>query len=184
LPLEVLPVPWFCASYHPLMPAIALASLAGFGIETFFPQIAVEKLVHVRGKGRQLRIAYEPLFSGYFFVLKTDLRAQSRLQNTRGVRGLIKFGNTPGLVADPVIELLKAQEKTMLLKPTGKLKLVFTPGQVVEVLRGPLEGRLGVVNRMSREDRVRVLFSLFSGSVPVDMPVEDVKIHATPVTGS
>ena len=173
---EVL-VPFFCACYKPLMATIAITALAGAGIEVFFPQVGIEKLVRVRGHCPQLRVVYEPLFSGYLFVRRTDERAQSRLQNTRGIVGIVKFGDTPGIVGDHVIELLRAQQKYMLV-PSKKARPMFTQGQVVEILRGPFAQRIAVVDRMTKEDRVRVLFSLFNAVTPIDVAVDNLKLTA------
>jgi transcription antitermination factor NusG len=103
-------------------------------------------------------------------------KTESRLQNTRGIVGIDKFGDTPGTVADHVIELLRAQQKQMLI-PSKKARPMFTQGQVVEILRGPFAQQIAVVDRMTKEDRVRVLFSLFNAVTPIDVAGGQSQAH-------
>lgn len=81
----------------------ASENLGGQGIDTFYPQINIEKL---RGGRRSSKL--EPLFPNYLFALldpqKTNFNA---VRSTRGVSHTVKFGAQLARVSDAFISQLR-----------------------------------------------------------------------------
>ena len=102
----------------------------------------------------------EVLFPGYIFIRLDPLRrGTATVRSTRGVIGLVRFGNQPATVSDPVIDALLARED----KSSG-LHLENQPplnaGELVRVMDGPFAGIEGVFTQQDGDKRVIVLLEL------------------------
>ena len=113
-----------------------------------------------------------PLFPGYAFVA-IELQWHAARWSV-GVLGLILAGDRPARVPDRVIDEIRAREVRGLVELPKAEK--FKPGTPVRVLRGPLEGTLGLVAGMRPRERVLILLTLLGGQRQVELARQNIEV--------
>jgi transcriptional antiterminator RfaH len=115
-----------------------------------------------RRRGRWCEVI-EPLFPGYLFV-RLDIQRQntSPIRSTRGVIGLVRFGNEPR----PVPEALVVELKAAHTDPDGAItqEHLFKSGDRVEIVSGPFAGLKAIFLAESGEERAQLLLELLGRS--------------------
>lgn len=106
---------WYLIQSQPAREKLAEIGLFEQGFDVLLPLITITK---PRGIG-QFRDVDQPLFSRYLFArcLRSDLQS---VQYTRGVAGVVRFGEKPASVPDELIDEIivrAAQEQLKLSKP-------------------------------------------------------------------
>lgn len=143
---------WYVVQTKPRQESLALSNLERQGYVAYCPQI--RQMRRQRGKWRD---TIEPLFPRYLFVELTEGEDNfSPLRSTIGVSSLLRFGDTPAHVSQQTIEVIRQQEKELLVNEGSLCK----PGDIVRVLEGPLAGLKGIFYIKNREQRVIVLMDL------------------------
>jgi transcription antitermination factor NusG len=145
----------------------AAANVRRQGYGTFMPLVWDERLQ-----------APVPMFPGYLFV-STKTGAYSSLEGTYGVVRVVRPNDKAP--ASPVPRGLVARMRRMKIK-NGKMKgcialpaqpkpakKIFKRDQVVEVTKGPFEGKVGLYQGMTRDERLQVLFTLIGRKVIVTL---------------
>ena len=158
-------MPWIVAATKPNSEALAILNLDRQGFESYCPRILQKR----PNKPPLIR----PLFPGYMFV-KINLQWYS-IRNTRGIRQVLLGDAGPSIIADIVIEELKAREGRdglVTLEPKDK----FAKGTTVKAIKGPFQGHLMIYEGMVSQDRVRVLLDLLGRKCVVE--VQDKNIVA------
>lgn len=150
---------WYAVQSKVRQESVAAENLTRQQYDVYLPLIQSPK----RRRGRW-RDVIEPLFPSYFFV-QLDLQRQntSPIRSTRGVTGLVRFGNeAPQPVPNGLIERLKATETDSdgIIRPQP----VFEPGDRVEIASGPLTGLQAVFLSSSGEERANLLLELLGRS--------------------
>ena len=105
-------------------------NLQQLAVETFCPKVR-------QGSPNQCKTAKkekEPLFPGYMFVKLDILNEFRKVSYAQGVIGIVKFGSTPALVEEEIINSIKAKSSNMAET------IVIRRGQSVFVDKGPLQG--------------------------------------------
>ena len=103
-------------------------------IETYCPQ--VRKLMAVGGKRR---VVLSALFPSYFFA-RFCLSTAARFVSSRpGIIGLVRFGEEPTSVPDPVIEEMKDTDFVTAAESI-LASHQFVPGQRLLIREGPFAG--------------------------------------------
>jgi transcription antitermination factor NusG len=123
-----------------------------------------------------------PLFPGYIFV-RLALRDRLRVLQIPSIVRLVGFSGIPVPLPDQDIESLRgALRQQLRVEPHPYL----TIGKRVRILRGPLEGKEGILLRRKANLRVILSIDLIVRSIVVDVDAADVEsILAGPVgTGS
>ena len=113
---------------------------------------------------RQTKRVRRPLFPGYLFV-NLDLESTGwwTINGTIGVQHIVSFGKKPSAINDGFVSALKsAEDIDGLIKPTED---VLEPGQSVEIVRGPLSGKIVRLLRMDPGNRVSVLLETLGHSI-------------------
>lgn len=139
------------------------------GVECFYPQLEVEKIV--RGKKKRVK---EPLFPSYIFVRFDYEQGPSftTLRSTRGVVDFIKFGAMPHEVQGDLIYELKQIEHECQGYPVDdcpQLCSDYQAGDVVEICSGQFAGIKAVYHEKDGEARSIMLVQMISQVVPVSI---------------
>lgn len=139
------------------------------GLEVFYPRIRVDP---VNPRSRKIR----PYFPGYMFVnVDLDEVGLSSMQYMPLSIGLVKFGDEPAPVPEPVVERLKTHVGELWEQRIQQRK--FEQGDMLLVRDGPFEGYEAIFDiYLSGRDRVRVLLEMLSGR-PVGVELDPSSIE-------
>jgi transcription elongation factor/antiterminator RfaH len=160
---------WYAVQTQPQREALAAEQLENQGFEVFFPR-RVRTVRHARRLQTRL-ISY---FPGYIFVaLDLDRQQWRAINGTWGVQRLITAGDKPARIPALFIAGLRA-----LADAEGVMGAVseFNSGDQVQVLAGPFADLIGTLDRTEGTARVRVLFSVLGGVVPVTTGVDNLAL--------
>lgn len=160
---------WYVAHTKPRQEARALENLQRQGYVCYLPTLSVQKLK--RGK---LSVSQEALFSRYLFVqLDKASTAQSwaPIRSTRGVSGLLMFGNEYTKVHAGFVETLQQQQAQHQAPP----KALFNPGQSVKITEGAFKNVEAIYQQLlqlpSGEMRALVLIELLNKPTALQVPL-------------
>ena len=81
------------------------------------------------------------------------------MRSTRGVVGLVRFGGQPATVPDEVMDALLQREDASVGLHLDKRPL-FSTGEAIKLVDGPLTGMEGVFAQKDGDKRVIVLLEL------------------------
>ncbi len=140
--------------------------LANQGFESFAPQITVKKIR--AGKTVQLT---EPLFPRYIFLKCPQTLNLSTIRSTRGVAGLVRFGDTLATVPSSLVHcLLKNQLVLQQQMPAQP----FQPGDKLEILNGPFASLNAVFQQADGEQRSIILLNFLGQQLQLSMENKDL----------
>lgn len=132
--------------------------------------VPVEKVIEIKdGKEREVE---RKLFPGYVLVkmVMTD-ESWYIVRNTRGVTGFVGSAQKPVPLSEE-----EAKKLGMARLFTQEKQLDFAVGDNVQVLDGPLNGFIGVVDEIdSANDKVKVRVSMFGRETPAELSLSQVK---------
>jgi transcriptional antiterminator RfaH len=153
---------WFLVLTKASSEQLAVTHLARQGFETYLPRLQRRALRRSRWVDRVVA-----LFPRYVFV-RLDTRSQvlAPIRSTRGVAGVVKFGDEVAIVPDGVVETLMSRADP----ESGLHRLADERprrGTKVSVIDGPLAGLEGIFDRDTGEERAVILLSLLGRSTPV-----------------
>jgi transcriptional antiterminator RfaH len=157
---------WACAQVEPQQERAAQHFLGLNGFQSYCPRLRVVRRSH----GRQI-VTKPPLFPSYVFVAIVTGWWSARW--CPHVVRLILNGLTPAVVADSVIEEIKARERGGLVELPKRE--AFHVGDTVRVSCGPLAGQLGLYAGMRARERVLVLLALLGGQQRAELAKGDIE---------
>ncbi|MFT3781723.1 MAG: transcription termination/antitermination NusG family protein [Nibricoccus sp.] len=164
------PSEWFCIYTKPKRERQALEYVESrLGFEVFFPCITRTKTIR--------RVQYnvsEPLFPRYFFCKFEMNSAYRAVRYAHDVLDVVSFGGVPAIVANKLIEQLKAwcAEGPEAVRPSTSL----VPGDRVTVLEGPMKGLEAVILEDTTEsERVTILLGILGCGARVSVDRFDLK---------
>jgi len=144
-------------------------------VESFLPAYETVR----RWRDRRMRLQL-PLFPGYVFV-RMALMDRLRVLQVPGVVRLVGFNGTPAPLPDQDIESLRgALCQQLRAEPHPYL----TIGKRVRILRGPLEGKEGILVRRKANLRVILSIDLIVRSIAVDVDAVDLEPILTRPVGT
>jgi transcriptional antiterminator RfaH len=156
----------FCLRIQPKHEHIAAAHLEREpGIEVYLPRIRFKRAT------RRGQVWFtEALFPNYLFA-RFDLAACLRqVCSSRGVRGVVHFGDRWPVVPEAVIEELRA---TLGADAVHVISEELQPGEAVQIADGVFHGLRAVVTRViSSQERVAVLLEFLGRQTTVELPNE------------
>ncbi|MHC1727343.1 MAG: transcription termination/antitermination protein NusG [Syntrophobacteraceae bacterium] len=121
-----------------------------------------------------------PLFPGYVFVhVLLDNYANLNIVKTPGALNLLR--NSEGPLSIPAYQIENLQT---MLRCSQALSThpYLQEGQWVQVVRGPLAGCIGILNRLdAKRGRLVVSIDIIKKSVSVELDMEDVEPAEAPV---
>lgn len=155
--------PWFALRVRSRFEATAKNILLGKEFETFFPSYESRSYWSDRVKSVE-----RPLFPGYVFC-RFDPHNWLPVMKTPGVLEVVSFGGKPAQIDNNEIEALRLLMKSSVpLFPRAFLRV----GQRVSIVRGPLAGLEGVLERFDNNCRIVVSVSLLQRSVAAQIDAE------------
>lgn len=146
-------VPWYLAQLKPNGLSLALRNLARQNVTVFAP-------TETRTSRRAGKFITRPgpVFPGYVFVqIDRETGSFRAINGTRGVSRLVALGSEPSIVPSAVMSALfsryggDAEEA-----PTTDLQ----PGQLVDIVTGPMANFTAKIEALAPNDRVIVLLDL------------------------
>lgn len=155
---------WYLLHTKPRQEKCAQENLERQGYRCYLPTIPSEKL-----RQGLLTVLEEPLFPRYLFIFLgqgNSAKSWTPIRSTKGVSRLVSFGLAPAKVSDELIELLRAQEKSVKDEPTR----LFKPGERVALSEAPFAGIEGIYQMTDSERRVLVLIEILSKQVTIRVP--------------
>jgi transcription antitermination factor NusG len=158
---------WTACRLQPGHEHYGLHCLGVLGYAVYFPRLRVRRV----SGGRKIESA-PPLFPGYAFV--TIERQWYAARWCPGTLGLVMSGGFPVRVADAVIEEIRSRERGGLVH-LPKLPEP-RPGSRIRILRGPLQGHLGLYEGMRPRERVMVLLALLGSQQRVSLAQRDIEV--------
>jgi len=113
------------------------------------------------------------LFPGYVFAqVSPSSDDLLRIRSAPGVAYVLPRTGAPALLPDPLIGAIRAKEEELRSRPARQ----FCNGEQVRVLTGPFKWVEGIFDRkLSASGRVRILLSLASGGISVQMSATDLE---------
>lgn len=146
---------WYVVQTKVRQERVARDQLERQQFETYLPMVRI-----ARRKGQKWHHVVEPLFAGYLFV-KLDLSRQNvaPVRSTRGVRGLVKFGEEIRPVPNEIIDALANSHAGDDKQPIDPATL-FEQGDPIDFVEGPFAGAQGIFRAQTGTERVAVLLSL------------------------
>lgn len=160
---------WFAVHTQPGKEMLAAQQLRHQGFAVYLPQY--QKL---RRHAGHTDIVAAVLFPRYLFA-GIDL-AQQRwraVNGTRGVTGLVMFGDTPIAIPQLVIDEIRSREDD-----TGFIRLnapPFQPGQPMRIVEGPMTDTQALFEEIVDGNRAILLISLLGRLVRTRMPLHQVE---------
>ncbi|HZL11714.1 MAG TPA: UpxY family transcription antiterminator [Prolixibacteraceae bacterium] len=115
-----------------------------------------------------------PLISGYLFVRICRKEYDSVLQSNYVV-SYVRFEGTAATIPDNQIDYLKLmlQQDDLEIEITRE---TFLPGQMIEVISGPLIGLQGKLIRIKGKNKVAIELEQLGYSALVEILTEDIRI--------
>lgn len=140
--------------------------LANQGFESFAPHILVKKL----RAGKTVEIN-EPLFPRYIFLKCPKPLNLSTIRSTRGVAGLVRFGDKLASVPTSLVHQL-IQQQIVLQQQTPTQP--FQPGDKLEILNGPFASLNAVFQQADGEQRSIILLNFLGQQLQLSFENKDL----------
>jgi transcription antitermination factor NusG len=166
LPAEYLEPRWYAAYSYANHEKRVAEQLAQRSVEHFLPLYESVR----RWKDRRVRLEL-PLFPGYVFV-HLALRDRLRVLQIPSVVRLVGFGGLPAALPDEQVEILRAGLAGQLRAEPHPL---LTVGRRVRIVRGPLAGLAGILQRKKSNFRFVLSVELIQRAIAVDVDAADVQ---------
>ena len=150
---------WYAVQTQPNRENLAVSHLERQGFDVWLPRI--EQIIR---HARQTKRVRRPLFPGYLFInLDLETARWRAINGTVGVSHIVSFGQVPSVADSAFMTALKASENVdgLVEADHGDLKL----GQDVEILSGPMAGKIGKLLRLDPGNRVTVLLQMLGNVV-------------------
>jgi len=148
----------------------AKTHLENQGVECYYPEVEVEKIV--RGKRQTVQ---EPLFPSYMFV-RFDFEQGpgfTAVRSTRGVTDFIRFGAQPKELQGDLIHDLKQLNSRLQSEVTSK---VPKKGQILKVTGGQFSGIEAIYQEPDGERRSMMLIKLINQPVMMSIDNKDLDL--------
>ena len=151
---------WYAIYTRPRHEKKVHAQLTDKEIKTFLPLITRKRQWKDRKKSVEM-----PLFSSYLFV-NFEYKYRFDVLETDGVVKIVNFNGVPAVVPDWQIESLK---QMLTFPKTIELENYIRPGEIVEVIEGPMQGMRGTVVNRKNSNRLVLTIEGIMQSVSVEI---------------
>ena len=156
---------WYALYTKPRKEHQVDALLQGRGIETYLPTVERK----VRRRDRPDRIVYFPHY--LFARIDFEVTPRSSIDWMPGMRGIVRSGDQPTVVADEIIELIRLHLGDVEDEGYFELK----QGDPVRVTSGPLRDLEAVFYEpLSPGDRVRILLDVMGRMTSVEIDYSQI----------
>lgn len=157
---------WYVIQCKPREEERADVNLRNQDFEVWRPTLRRE----VVRQGRRTSVS-EPLFPGYLFIRLSAVDDNwAPIRSTRGVARLVRFGTTPAVVPDAVLDALAAR----LAMADAPSEPLLVPGQKVRIEAGPFAGLEAVFAEHDGALRVIVMLKLLQQMQTLSLPLDQL----------
>jgi transcription antitermination factor NusG len=151
---------WYALQTAPRKEKLISSVLSEKGYECFLPLYSRRTVWSDR-----IKVTSLPLFPGYVFS-RFDVQARLPILMTPGVNSVVGNGKIPAAVSENDLNAVRAVLRNKLpVEPCDSLE----EGDLVRVIRGPLEGLTGSFVQYRGSYRLILSISLINRSVAVDI---------------
>jgi len=161
---------WYVIHTHPKQEDRACSNLSVLGVQIFNPKIRdcrYNQFVNAPA------YVTKPLFPGYIFAQFKIDDIYHKVRFTRGIHGVVSFGEKPVPIDEEIIMLIQSN-----IKEDGFVRFVeeIKPGDKVIVKDGPLKNFAGIFEREMKDiDRIRILLETVSYQAHIEIEKDMVK---------
>ena len=166
---ELVSQDWYAAYTCSCQEKRVALHLAAHDIEYFLP---VHRSLHLWRNGLRVMIE-KPLFPSYVFV-KIEKSARVRVLQIPGVHSIVSTGREPAALLGEEIEALRQGLHLLNAEPHRYLNV----GDRARILRGPLAGMTGIVQRRKNGCRLVISLDLIMKSFSVEIAATDLESRA------
>jgi transcriptional antiterminator RfaH len=157
---------WYLIYSKPKQEQRAQQQLAIQGFETYCPLVTNQKV-----RGSKTITKQEPLFPRYIFIKCADASLLAKVRNTRGVGGIVKFGDTLATVSDALVFALVNQQMVIMQQP---VEHPFKVGESLEILTGPFSSLNAVFLQADGMERCIILLNFLGQELNLSMEVKNL----------
>jgi len=160
---------WYAIHTHVRQEDRAESNLQGWRVETFAPRYRSQRR-QPSGPGRTPFVKH--LFPSYIFARFNAQETAHKICFTRGVRGIVSFGDGPAPIEDALIELIKSRrQEDGLIRLEDEIKC----GEPVLVRAGSFRGLTGAFERRMKDSkRVMILLEAVNKQFRLTIPQSDI----------
>ena len=145
---------WFVVCCKPRQEQIAQENLLRQDFRVYLPLIKVQKRSKGKWEGK-----IEVLFPRYVFIrVNPQRKSISSVRSTRGVVGLVKFGEKLAVIPDEVMNVL--QHRVMSESGLRQDEPLFSEGETIRLAGGAFDSMEGVFVQADGNRRVIILLDL------------------------
>lgn len=140
------------------------------GLEEFFGEIIIPTEKVVETKGGKKRVTEHKLYPGYLMVqMIINDDTWYLVRSTSGVGDFTGAAGKPIPMQEHEISRMLGLEETKSVEP-AKIKLDFSPGDVVKIKEGTFESFEGSIEAIDEASgKITVLIEIFGRSTPVEL---------------
>ncbi|EHR42106.1 transcription/translation regulatory transformer protein RfaH [Alishewanella jeotgali] len=161
---------WYLIYSKPRQEQRAQQHLANQGFESFAPFIRSKKL-----RAGKAVIVSEPLFPRYIFLKCPNTPNLSCIRSTRGVGGLVRFGDTLATVPNQLVQSLLLQQLELQQQPEQQ---PFKTGEQLAILAGPFASLNAVFQQPDGETRSIILLSFLGQQLKITIDNKHIEKSA------
>ena len=162
---------WYVVQTQPRLEAKAVWHLGNQGFSTFFPRYRKE-----RRHARKVDTVEAPLFPGYVFVaLDLAVDRWRSVMSTLGVRSLVTLGGKPAALPDDVFDELRSRADAVGLMDLQDDGPKFSPGDALEILKGPFKHCVGLFSERDDQRRVVILLDILGRTLRLPIAIHSVQ---------
>ena len=153
-------MPWYALYTKPRHEKKVDSLLSDKDIESYLPIVKRRQQWKDRKKTVEM-----PLFSSYIFA-NFEYKYRFDVLETDGVVKIVNFNGVPAVVPGWQIDSLR---QMLEFPETVQLESYLKPGELVEVIEGPMRGMRGTVTRMKNANRLVLSIDGIMQSVSVEV---------------
>lgn len=148
---------WLLLRTKPKQERAAAETLAGRDVPSYVP-LVLEPRWHARAPRHPV-----PLFPSYVFAHCVPRERYAAVNYCPGVAGVVRFAGELAAVEDEAIAVLREREGERGYLVFGEVRREPKRGSRVRIVKGPLAGFEGIVERyLPARDRVKLLLTVIS----------------------
>ena len=161
---------WYIVQFKPNAHRLAERNLQRQGFETFLPMQEI-----TRQESSRFVANLRPIFPGYIFVyVDEESGPWYKINSTKGVSRLVSVNCTPKPIPFQLISslMLRFDTEGKLLPPK-----TLKSGDNVEVLNGPFENFVAIVETIDEQQRVWILMEFMGRSTKMQISPDQIRLE-------
>ena len=153
---------WFIATYKINELNRVESNLINQNFKYYLPKILTKKPNN--------NLTEEVMFPGYIFIY-ANIDKYSSINYTKGIKNIIKFGESISYVTNEEIESIMIMEKSSRIEPlVTKIKI----GQEVDIKSGSFKGNIAKICSLPSKKRVVILLHILGSFKRIEISEKDL----------